>query len=62
MQEMQTAMDLLLAQILIFLIPKFTSAASGYEDSDWNLDGSITSTDFNLFNPNFISSKQSYAP
>ena len=24
--------------------PKFTSAASGYEYSDWNLDGLVTST------------------
>lgn len=42
--------------------PKFTSAASGYEYSDWNLDGLVTSTDFNFFNPNFTTAKQSFVP
>ncbi|MBE0572723.1 MAG: hypothetical protein IH618_14365 [Ignavibacteriaceae bacterium] len=42
--------------------PKFTSAANGYEYTDWNLDGFVTSTDFNFFNPNFTAAKQTFVP
>ena len=37
-------MDLVTSTDFNMFNPKFTSAASGYEYSDWNLDGLVTST------------------
>lgn len=42
--------------------PKFTSAANGYQRSDWNCDALVTSVDFNIFNANFTSAQRSRVP